>query len=229
MLCLLWCYHSPATEKKFNLVELFLQSREWSKNVWSWATNDTAHAQKSYLTVARLIFAEWRYAVISKNILKNIRLKISQESFSSRYVSWTLLPSSLVTSFTRQNIAQNSTRSRKEDSRRKTYKIVGVIMRLLLKMFCYVSKPKYSSKHTRSSGGLEGLGWWQWWLLNPWQNWKNIVLFLEVEFFFLLSIFKLKFDAKYKSIPSSFGGFTNTFYVWRSLRHIVRYYMDCMP
>ena len=29
--------------------------------MWSCATTDTAHAQRSYLTVARLPFADWRF------------------------------------------------------------------------------------------------------------------------------------------------------------------------
>ena len=41
-------------KKKFKLVELFFQSRERNKNMWSCATTDTGHAQRSYLTVARL-------------------------------------------------------------------------------------------------------------------------------------------------------------------------------
>ena len=39
------------------------QSREWSKNMWSYATTDTGHAQISYLTAARLIFTEWRFCL----------------------------------------------------------------------------------------------------------------------------------------------------------------------
>ena len=59
---LLWRHHSPATEKKFKLVELFFQSRKWNKNMCSCATIDTGHAQRFYLTVARLSVALWRSA-----------------------------------------------------------------------------------------------------------------------------------------------------------------------
>ena len=52
-----WRDHSPAAEKKFKLVELFFSR---ANKVWSCATTDTAHAQRLYLTVARLTFSEWR-------------------------------------------------------------------------------------------------------------------------------------------------------------------------
>ena len=42
-------------KKKFKLVEVFSQSREWSKNMWYCAVT-----QRSYLTVAQLTFAECR-------------------------------------------------------------------------------------------------------------------------------------------------------------------------
>ena len=44
-------------EKKFKLVELFFQSREWNKNMRSCATTDTGNAQRSYLKVAWLSVA----------------------------------------------------------------------------------------------------------------------------------------------------------------------------
>ena len=44
-------------KKQFKLVELSFQSRERNKNMWSYATTDTGHAQRSYLTVARLSVA----------------------------------------------------------------------------------------------------------------------------------------------------------------------------
>ena len=52
-------------KKRFKPVELFFQSREWSENMWSCATTDIAHAQRSYLTVARLTIAEWRSALMN--------------------------------------------------------------------------------------------------------------------------------------------------------------------
>ena len=57
ILCLLWRHHSPVTENKVKLAELFFQSGEWIKNMLSCATTDTAHAQRSYLTVAQLSVA----------------------------------------------------------------------------------------------------------------------------------------------------------------------------
>ena len=47
-------------KKKFNPVDLFFQSRERSKNMWFWAITHTAHAQRSYLTVAQLSVLSWR-------------------------------------------------------------------------------------------------------------------------------------------------------------------------
>ena len=44
---LLWCHHSPVTDKKFIVVGIFLL-RKWSKCV---LVQHTAHAQRSYLTV----------------------------------------------------------------------------------------------------------------------------------------------------------------------------------
>ena len=41
--------------------------------MWFGATNDTGHAQRYYLTVARLTFAEWRSAF--KTLLANVRLR----------------------------------------------------------------------------------------------------------------------------------------------------------
>ena len=38
----------------------FFQLQEQSKNMWSCATTDTAHAERSYLTVVQFTFAEWR-------------------------------------------------------------------------------------------------------------------------------------------------------------------------
>ena len=57
---LLWRHLLPASEKRFKSVKLFFQSREWSKSMCSFATTDTAHAQRSYLIIAQLAFAEWR-------------------------------------------------------------------------------------------------------------------------------------------------------------------------
>ena len=37
-------------KKKLKPVELFVQSHEWIKNMWSCGKTDTAHAQRSYLT-----------------------------------------------------------------------------------------------------------------------------------------------------------------------------------
>ena len=51
-------------KRKFKLVELFFQSREWSKDMWYCATTNIAHAQGSYLTVAQL----WRSALILKRL-----------------------------------------------------------------------------------------------------------------------------------------------------------------
>ena len=64
ILCVLFTLrdHSPATEKKYKLVELSFQSREWSKKIWFCATTNTAHVQRSYLKVPQLTFAEWRSA-----------------------------------------------------------------------------------------------------------------------------------------------------------------------
>ena len=44
-------------KKKFKLVEVFFQSCEWNKNMWSCATADTAHAQISYsrVTFSRIV------------------------------------------------------------------------------------------------------------------------------------------------------------------------------
>ena len=47
MFYLFWRHHSPATEKRFRPVELFFQTWEWSKNMWSCAKADTAHVQRS--------------------------------------------------------------------------------------------------------------------------------------------------------------------------------------
>ena len=44
-------------KKQFKLVELSFQSRERNKNMWSYATTDIGHAQRSCLTVARLSVA----------------------------------------------------------------------------------------------------------------------------------------------------------------------------
>ena len=57
---LLWRHLLPAAEKRFKPVKLFFQSREWSKSMCSFATTDTAHAQRSYLIFGQLAFAEWR-------------------------------------------------------------------------------------------------------------------------------------------------------------------------
>ena len=43
--------------KSSSYLELFFQSREWNENMWSCATTDTGHAQRSYLTAARLSVA----------------------------------------------------------------------------------------------------------------------------------------------------------------------------
>ena len=39
-------------KKKLKQVEVFFQSREWKKNMWSCTATNTGHAQRSYLTVA---------------------------------------------------------------------------------------------------------------------------------------------------------------------------------
>ena len=57
ILCVLFTLTSS---KKFKLVELFFQSREWSKNIWFCATTATVHAQRSSLAVARLTLTKWR-------------------------------------------------------------------------------------------------------------------------------------------------------------------------
>ena len=52
-------------KKSSSQFNFFFQSCECSKTMWSCVTVDTAHAHRSYLTVARLTFAEWRSAFMN--------------------------------------------------------------------------------------------------------------------------------------------------------------------
>ena len=63
ILCVLFTLRSLFASDSKKLVNRFFKLCEWSKNMWSCATTDTAHAQRSYLTAARLTFAEWRFAL----------------------------------------------------------------------------------------------------------------------------------------------------------------------
>ena len=50
--------------KKVQTSWTFFQSRKRSKIMWSCASTDTAHAQRSYITAARLAVAKWKSVFI---------------------------------------------------------------------------------------------------------------------------------------------------------------------
>ena len=70
------------------LIELFFQSRDWSKNMKFCAKTDTVHAQRSYLTVARFSIVLWRSAFMEYDchIFSKYLVFLKNLVFQSKYL-----------------------------------------------------------------------------------------------------------------------------------------------